>query len=126
MPTGEQDMRRPLIFAVALLAVSTTAGAGELADWPSTAGARFRIDAPLQLVDDLTGRCPPRRKGVCESGTPATRERCRVEDVRELGVFGSTRYLLVRARRERAFEAESEAGRSTIPFRPRCRCCTGG
>lgn len=100
------DMQRALIaLTVTLPAISALAGVS--ADWPSTAGARFRIDAPLQSVDALTRDCRPRRKGVCEGGG-ATEERCRIEEVRELGVFGDTQHLLVRSRRERSFAGQGE------------------
>jgi len=98
-------MRRSRRLAVALLSVSGAAAAGDPADWPSTAGARFRIDAPLEAVEALTARCQPRREDVC-SGHAAREERCVVQDVRELGALGSAQYLLVRARRERDFEGE--------------------
>lgn len=95
-------MHRILPALVLLLAGLGTAAAQ--APWPSTAGARFLIDSPLEPVDDLTGQCRPPRADVCDYGQAIHRDECSVEDVRELGVFGTSQYFLVHARRARLLE----------------------
>ena len=94
-------------IALVLGVPGTVAAQSDELFWPSTAGAQFLIDSPLESADDMTGRCRPRRPDVCDYGPPVEPDDCSVKAVKELGVFGTSQYFLVHAQRKRSLEQEA-------------------
>lgn len=91
-------------FVLVLAAPATVVAQTGEQPWPSTAGARFLIESPLESANDLAGECRPRRPDVCDYGQPVQPDQCSVEGVTELGVLGTSQYLLVHARRTRLLD----------------------
>jgi hypothetical protein len=95
----------------ALVSAAVLAPAGLLAATPASdghpwGGGTFLDDSPLRPADELTSQCPAPLAPICPVDASVVDRRCEVVQTTELGVLGTSQYMVVRYRRSVTYGVE--------------------